>query len=324
MSESSTPVIHYNMEGSSKDVLLSPTTPPVPKVDISQVDISTADIHVLPHVIEHWATKETWPVTFCNYLLDRCTNDSVEYTRYMLNARHIVKDHFLELISSDASIRSYHTPGEPHTSKTEVANMLRPDYVGRYPHFLLVAARRYMLVNDYPDANFVWTEGRPCYYTRQLVVYPWATDYKRLCQSASAYWLATFPWRTMDSPREGDTTAHLTNRSVNLIELATYPPEASLRAVLMENFRDHVYVSFQAETQAYLRRFLVRCDNLQGLTVDDLRNPFDQVFRVKRRNPASDDDSDQITVAAPLYQRILVHLVHSLYSALRPTPFQFA
>ena len=232
--------------------------------------------------------------------MDRCAHDSIEYTRYMLNARHIVKDHFLELISSDASIRSYHTPGEPHTSKTDVANMLRADYVGRYPHFLLVAARRYMLVNAYPDANFTWTEGYPCYMDQQLVVYPWAIGYKRLCQSARAYWHSTSPWRSLGNPTDGETTAHLIHRSKNLVNLARCTPEASLRSVLFDNFRDNVYLSFQAETQAYLRRFLVRCDHLQGLTVDDLRKHFDQVFRVKRGNAASEDESDQITIAENL------------------------
>ena len=65
------------------------------------------------------------------------------------------------------SIRAHHTFGEKPTGKTQVAQMLDANYVGRYPHFLLVAARRYMIVNRYPSSTFEWTEGQPCYHNCQ-------------------------------------------------------------------------------------------------------------------------------------------------------------
>jgi len=136
MTEPSTPVAQYTKEGSSNDFPLSPTpmtAPPVQKGDYSQVDIMTADTYTLRSVINHLACEEAWPGTFSHYLIDRCDSDSIEYTRYILNARLFSKDQFLELMSSDASIRAYHTPGETNTTKIEVANMLRADYVGRYP-----------------------------------------------------------------------------------------------------------------------------------------------------------------------------------------------
>ena len=169
-----------------------------------------------------------------------------------------------------------------------------------------------MLVNAYPNAYFQWAEGYPCYMDRKLVVYPWAKDYNRLCQSAATYWVVTDPWRSLGKPKDGETTADLLQRSQCLIELAPAIPELSLRPVIWDNFRDNVFMGFQAETQAYLRRFFVRCDHLQGLTVDDLRKHFEHVFRVKRGNAASEDESDHITVTENLYQRILVHLVYYL------------
>ena len=134
--------------------------------------------------------------------------------------------------------------------------------------------------------------------------------------------MATDPWRSLGKPTEGETTATLLQRSQCLVDLATVTPEVSLRPVLCDNFRDNVYLSFQAETKVYLRRFFVRCDHLQGLTVDDLRKHFDHVFRVKRGNATSEDESDQITAAETFYQRILVHLVHYLYTDLRATNLQ--
>ena len=167
MSEASTPIIQYTVEGTSQDVPLSPTTPPASKVDLSQVDVMTADSTDMLLVLGYLADQEVWSIPFCHYLLDRTALDSIDYVRFVFNARHTTKESFLELISSDASIRSYHTPGEEDTTKTEVAGMLRADYVGRYPHFLLVAARRYMLVNAYPNASFQWAEGIPCYMDRR-------------------------------------------------------------------------------------------------------------------------------------------------------------
>ena len=184
MSEQSTPIVQYNKEGLSQDIPLSPTPTSVPKVDPSRVDIMTANKFDLQPVIEHLGSVEEWVNPFCAYILDRCDKDSIEYTRFLLNSRKVFKEQFQELVSTDASIRAHHTFGEKSTSKTEVAQLLKADYVGRYPHFMLVAARRYMIVNVYPDSTFTWTEGQPCYYNLQLVVYPWAIEYTRLCQAA--------------------------------------------------------------------------------------------------------------------------------------------
>ena len=78
-------------------------------------------------------------------------------------------------------------------------------------------------------------------------------------------------------------------------------------------------MSFKEESHEILRRFIVRCDHLQGLTVDDLRMHFEQVFRLKRETASSEDESDQITHAETLYHRVLVHLVYHLYKDLRHT-----
>ena len=129
--------------------------------------------------------------------------DSIEYTRFLLTSRKVFKEQFQELVSTDASIRAHHSFDGKSTSKTEVAQLLKADYVGRYPHFLLVAARRYMIVNVYPDSTFTWTEGQPCYMNLQLVVYPWATEYTRLCQAAGLYYAATAHYRSWGTHQVG-------------------------------------------------------------------------------------------------------------------------
>ena len=61
-----------------------------------------------------------------------------------------------------------------------------------------------------------------------------------------------------------------------------------------------MYMSLKEESHVILRRFIVRCDHLQGLTVNDLRTHFEQVFRLKRESAKSEDESDQITHAETL------------------------
>ena len=83
MSEASTPIIQYTVEGTSQDVPLSPTTPPASKVDLSQVDVMTADSTDMLLVLGYWAEEEVWSLPFCHYLLDSTAHDSIDYVRFV-------------------------------------------------------------------------------------------------------------------------------------------------------------------------------------------------------------------------------------------------
>ncbi len=117
--------------------------------------------------------------------------DILSYVRFLLYSRLHNAAQFNKIITSLTTIQSRRTHGEQKIGPVDITTMLHPDYRGTYPHFLLVAARHFIVVQLYPNEDFLWNQGTPVITADRLVVYPWAQSYKRLAQAASEYYWAT-------------------------------------------------------------------------------------------------------------------------------------
>jgi hypothetical protein len=194
--------------------------------------------------------------------------------------------------------------------------MLADDYRGSYPHFLLVAARRLMIVQFYPNEDFIWNEGTPRVAHDRLIVYPWAQQWRRLTSSASQYFWSTKHFREALIPINDTSTASINDRTFALVDLVTEPANPLGVVNLLNNLQDTVYMKLTVEAKAYLHRYLVRCDHDVGISVTDFRQYFISYFIQLRRAGGSEDQTDWLESAEQTWGFTQVHLTYYLHQAL--------
>ena len=176
--------------------------PPIPDSsaktdpDPTKVNLASATVEELFPYCNHYSLIEDWNNAFSEYINATLSgNDIISYVRFVLDSRLQNAAAFNKIITSLTTIQNRRTHGEQKIGPADITQMLHPDYRGTYPHFLLVAARRFILVLYYPNEEFLWTQGAPVITDDRLIVYPWAQSYKRLAQAASYYYWQTKPFR---------------------------------------------------------------------------------------------------------------------------------
>ena len=188
---------------------------------VTDIVLDNATRIELERYIKHFASEEAWLVMY------HCVRqDVIQTPRHILQSRHTVREKFLELIKDPNMIAQSRTRGEKIHSPVSIDAMLRADYRGTYPHFLLVLARQFMIVETYPSVEFVWVTGWPTNFPEALITYPWASDYHRLCQASAEYYSATKEIRDYLIPVSTET---LRERSQQFLVVCNETPEFSLR-----------------------------------------------------------------------------------------------
>ena len=264
-----------------------------PFVDATKVVLENANAMELKAYLKYYASKEAWPTVFSDFMYYSVLQDILSFPRHILLIRHTVRDKFLELIKDPNMINQRRTKGEKVHDPLTIDAMLKTDYRGNYPHFLLVAARQFMIVQTYPSVDFVWSTGWPTNYPDQLVIYPWAVEYHRLCQAAAAYYLSSKEIRDVLNEVLPASTEELRERSTELSRICSGIPEFALRRAVYCNLKDFVYSSVLDDaSRDILHRFFVRCDHHVGVSVTQLREHFVKFFADGRAKANDEDTQD--------------------------------
>ena len=304
-------VFPYDVEQETPDGGLPPIpdSPAKTKPDPTKVDLATATVEELFPYCNHYSLLEDWNPAFSTYIKTILNGaDVIGYVRYVLASRLTNATAFNKIISSPATITDQRTHGELRIGPVNVTQMLHDDYRGNYPHFLLVAARKFILVQYYPNEDFLWNQGTPAITDDRLIVYPWAQSYKRLAQAANYYYWQTKSFRDALFPIPNISTADLNRNTHNLTTLTSELPTPLFENKFLQNLQDSVYMGFSDEAKAYLHRFLVRCDHEVGLSVSQFRQYFIEYF-INLRKLTNDEDTIEWYISAEnLWSAVQVHL----------------
>ena len=280
------------MASSEPIATVQQATPMTPTV-ASQLNLSTASKAELAQFIETTSRSENWTVPYSSYASHSLEVNTINYVRYILSQRHVTKHAFMELISSEPKIAERHTLGETHKTKLDIENMLRGGYRGKYPNFLLVAARQYMLVPTFRDENFDWWTSTGTVANCQLVTYPWADSYRDLAQAAHRFTARCSDFARVCGPNTAESTEVLQNRTSTLNLIQGLLPEPDLLDPLLNHFQDAMMFKniYTNDTLEVLRSFVLRCDSPVSVSVDQLRQAVDNKFTHERLNATTQEHS---------------------------------
>ena len=308
------------MASSEPIATVQQATPMTPTV-ASQLNLSTASKAELAQFIETTSRSENWTVPYSSYASHSLDVNTINYVRYILSQRHVTKNAFMELISSEPKIAERKTLGETHKTKLDIENMLRGGYRGKYPNFLLVAARQYMLVPTFRDENFDWRLSTGTVANCQLVTYPWADSYRDLAQAAHRFTARCQDFARVCGPNTAESTEVLQNRTSTLNLIQGLLPEPDLLDPLLNHFQDAMMFKniYTNDTLEVLRSFVLRCDSPVSVSVDQLRQAVDNKFTHERLNATTEEHSLWLSQLQPLTERIMCHLVYQVYYVLQFT-----